>query len=159
MTMTLDDLLRQRAEDVAALIDAQVPMSSGEFDDPETPLPAVDLLACCARELAWLQAHDGIALVQKQTTRTLKVPQATTGVVTPFEPSMLTVMYTARYFLAARTPAAPPSLRDTYVIYGAARCETLPLALRLAASPAGAPEQPAGQPTDQPAGQPTDQPT
>jgi hypothetical protein len=142
MTMTLDELRRRRAEDVAALIDGQVPVSSGEFDDPETPLPAVDLLACCARELAWLQAHDGIALVQKQTTRTLKVPQATTGVVTPFEPSMLTVMYTARYFLATCAPATPPSLRDTYVIYGAARCETLSLSLRTLSRPASPADQP-----------------
>lgn len=130
MTVTLEELLRQRADDIAALIDAQVPLSSGDFDDPEVPLPAVALLACSARELAWLQGDGTIALVHKQTTRTIAVPHAITGVVTPFEPSMLTVMYTARYFLATRALSGPLSPRDTYVIYGAATCQTLPVALR-----------------------------
>jgi hypothetical protein len=62
--------------------------------------------------------------------------------VTPFEPSMLTVMYTARYFLATCAPATSPSLRDTYVIYGAARCETLSLALRMTSLPASPADQP-----------------
>jgi len=129
--MTLDELLRQRAKDVAALLDAEVPVASTALGDPEVPLPAVDLLACSARELAWLQGEGTIALVEKQTTRTIAVPHATTGVVTPFEPSMLTVMYTARYFLAARAPSGPLSPRDTYVIYGATKCQILPDALRV----------------------------
>lgn len=129
MTTTLDDLLRQRAEDMAALLDAQLPVPSGDLLDPEDPLPAVALLACSARELAWLQR--AIALVPKQTTRTLTVPRATTGVVTPFEPSVLTVMYTARYFLAMRAPSMPPSPRDAYVVYGARTCEALPDGLQM----------------------------
>jgi hypothetical protein len=55
---------------------------------------------------------------------------------------MLTVMYTARYFLATCAPATSPSLRDTYVIYGAARCETLSLALRMTSLPASPADQP-----------------
>lgn len=125
----LAELRRQRAQDVAALIDAQLPLSAVALDDPEVPLPAVDLVACSARELAWLKAPGDIVLIHKQTTRTLTVPHATTGVVTPFEPSTLTVMYTARYFLAARSPPAPPSPRDTYVVYGAIKAEILPVAL------------------------------
>ncbi|HEX7837114.1 MAG TPA: hypothetical protein VF469_06595 [Kofleriaceae bacterium] len=129
MTATLEELLRQRAEDMAALLDTQLPMSSSALLDPEDPLPAVDLLACSARELAWLQ--QAVALVSKQTTRTLTAPRATTGVVTPFEPSVLTVMYTARYFLAIRSPSMPPSPRDAYVVYGARKCEALPEGLRM----------------------------
>ena len=123
--VTLEELLRQRAADVAALLDAELPVPSTGLGDPEVALPSVDLLACSARELAWLQGEGTIALIEKQTTRTIAVPHALTGVVTPFEPSMLTVMYTARYFLATRASAGPLSPRDTYVIYGATRCALL----------------------------------
>ena len=123
------ELRRRRAEDTAALIDAQLPLPPAALADLEAPLPAADLVACSARELAWLQEPGGIALAHKQTIRSLMVPHATTGVVTPFEPSALMVMYTARYFVAARRPPAPASPRDLYVVYGAIQAEFLPVAL------------------------------
>lgn len=117
--MTLDELRHQRARDMTAVIDRQHGVSMPEF-------PGAELRACSARELEWLAPQ--IALRQNAVARAGTAPHATTGVVSPYTPSMVVVTYTARYFVSNRSQHSRGTAQDVYLVYGALQATLLPTA-------------------------------
>ncbi|TMQ07888.1 MAG: hypothetical protein E6J90_41970 [Deltaproteobacteria bacterium] len=113
--MTLEELRRQRARDMIRVIDDQQPPAQSD---------ASDYGAASARELEWLQPF--YTLVDAGVTRSATAPHQTFGVVSPFSPSMLVVIYTARYVLSSDAP--PGTRRAVYTAYGAMQATLLPTA-------------------------------
>jgi hypothetical protein len=115
--MTLDELRCQRARDALALIDGQPAMllSDGPRLDrrfaPARTDGGVVLRACSARELEWLAPS--CSLVASNVLRTDTAPHAAYGIASPFMPSLLVVVYTARYFLAACAAVVPTASAST----------------------------------------------
>jgi hypothetical protein len=109
--MRLEDLRRQRASEMIRLIDER---------RPPAPSEASGYGAASARELEWLQPY--FTLVDAGVTRSGTATHAHVGVASPFSPSMLVVIYTARYQLS--TDAG--TTRELYTVYGALQATLLP---------------------------------
>jgi hypothetical protein len=117
---TLDDLLRQRARDMRTLIDRQNERELLQVSDP-TPQRAA------GRELEWLAPE--VALQGAGVVRTGTVPLPTHGVVSPFTPSMLIVVYTTRYYVAAGPKVqSARGPRDVFTVYGELQAALVPAA-------------------------------
>jgi hypothetical protein len=122
--MTLDELRRKRAQDMLALIEQlrpPVPAGRRPSARPEAAAASegdetVGRSPCSARELEWLAPE--LALRETSTTRSDTAPHSAYGVASPFMPSLLVVVYTARYFLASHLRSQGAS-RDVHIVYGA----------------------------------------
>jgi hypothetical protein len=114
--MSLEELYRKRARDMLAVIDAQYahPAEAMSATHPR-PVALAALHPCSARELEWLAPE--IAMIERAAVRTMVALHAAVGVTSPFIPTVLVAIYTARYFLAdpAADAAAP---RELQVVYG-----------------------------------------
>jgi hypothetical protein len=147
--MTLEELRCKRARDMLALIEQpRVPVraarrsiarpdvtgdATGDAtadatrDGTEASVDEderiVGLHPCSARELEWLAPE--LALHESSTTRSDTAPHSAYGVASPFMPSLLVVIYTARYFLASRSRASA-ARGDVHIVYGALQAVELP---------------------------------
>lgn len=115
--MTLDELRRKRANDMRMVIERQRAPVSRELTRFHDALDGEHLSGCAARELEWLRPV--VALSPKPPVRAAQAPHSTHGVASPFVPSMLVVIYTARYFLSGT---------DVYTVYGGLQAVVLPTA-------------------------------
>jgi hypothetical protein len=113
--MTLEELRRKRADHMRAVIEGQRAPAGPDIVQFHAELHRADLSACAARELEWLQPV--VTLQDKPPVRTTTAPHSPQGVVAPFSPSMLVVIYSARYYLSGS---------DVYTVYGALQAVLLP---------------------------------
>lgn len=129
--MTLERLRAKRARDMLALIEQQRALASEDLARRNPDRERVDLRACSARELEWLDPE--IELREGSMVRTDTAPHSAYGVSSPFVPSLLVVIYTARYFLASRALASTGEARDVHIHYGALQAVELPYERGMAA--------------------------
>lgn len=130
--MTLEELRCRRARDTLALIESQ---GAPRADRPRALLhrdatsPASEdgepraMCPCAARELEWLVPE--LALDEQPPVRSDTAPHSAYGIASPFMPSLLVVIYTARYFLASSSRALAAT-RDVHAVYGALQAVELP---------------------------------
>jgi hypothetical protein len=114
---TLDDLRKQRARDMLAVLDAAPATEIRKFGP-------IALRAGSARELEWLAPE--VALRYRAQITEPALLHATVGVETPFTPSILVLTYTARYYLAIGDQPPAGTTRDVYVVYGVLQTAVLP---------------------------------
>lgn len=129
--MTLEELRCMRARDTLALIEGQGALRAGRPRGPRRRDATAEpedgehdaRCPCAARELEWLVPE--LALDEQPPVRSDTAPYSAYGIASPFTPSLLVVIYTARYFLASSSKALA-STRDVHIVYGALQAVELP---------------------------------
>jgi hypothetical protein len=135
--MTLEELRCMRARDTLALIEGQgAPRAALPHRRRDataaSPEDGEHGAMCAARELEWLFPE--LALEEQPPMRSDTAPHLAFGVASPFMPSLLVVIYTARYFLASSSKSLAAT-RDVHTVYGALQAVELPYARGIGMDP------------------------